>query len=446
MPDRRRKSNGSLSAVPNTRFRRAFAWTKLIISFALPLTVGIFTLVTTIQNRLIAQQHRDQDSQQAHEQREEGSKRAMDEQQEHVYVTYINDIAQFLIENADNLTGNKLTYVRTKTLATLRKLDSERKKQVFLFLGESHLLSNRFLLHGADFSGIRYDCKQEPIKDFSDFNAAHVSFRDASFLDCIFKKAMFDSTDLRDTKFIRIIFMDSHFTKCKTERVIMQSVMFRNNVWLDLTFAHIDFVLSAFLDTKATRVNLTGSLMIDRHFAEMNYIKDSILPNGTFYQMDETNLLVLNDNCTNSALISDFDYVEPHVNSTTRSCFFRSRVENAVLYFGIETMSHSFLIQSGQAEYVLTVRVLFTKKGINATVAFIMGSLTERYRAGRRRFQYRCIPEFDFLVCFMDTPCRIHGMIPSNLAMLTVQVLFLDAQAEVDNIDFRIRQSTRILQ
>ena len=228
------------------------------------------------------------------------------------------------------------------------------------------------------------------------------------------------------------------------QRDIMQSVMFRNNVWLDLTFAHIDFVRSAFLDTKATRVNLTGSLMIDRHFDEMNSIEDSILPNGTFYQMDETNLLVLNDNCTNSALISDFDYVEPHVNSTTRSCFFRSRVKNAVLHFGIETMSHSFLIQSGQAAYEFMVRVLSTKEGINATVAFIMGSLTERYRAGKIRFQYRCIPEFDFLVCFMDTPCRIHGMIPSNLAMLTLQVLFLDAQAEVDNIDFRIRQSLRI--
>ena len=84
MPSRRRKSNGSLSVVPKTTYLRAFAWTKLIISFALPLTVGIFTLVTTIQNRLIAQQHRDQDSQQANEQREEGSKRAMDEQQEHV--------------------------------------------------------------------------------------------------------------------------------------------------------------------------------------------------------------------------------------------------------------------------------------------------------------------------------------------------------------------------
>ncbi|CAF4890472.1 unnamed protein product, partial [Rotaria sp. Silwood2] len=94
-----------------------FQLIKLITSCALPLAVAIFTLVTTLQNRQIALQNREQDLLESE-----------DDQRQSFFVNYINDISRFRDQNIENLTNNynKLLYIRTKTLTTLRKLDNER--------------------------------------------------------------------------------------------------------------------------------------------------------------------------------------------------------------------------------------------------------------------------------------------------------------------------------
>jgi hypothetical protein len=76
----------------STKRRPAFAWVKLVVSLALPLAVGIFTLVTTLQKRHIVQQYRDQDKQENDYQHAHDKARVEDEQRETVYVDYINDI------------------------------------------------------------------------------------------------------------------------------------------------------------------------------------------------------------------------------------------------------------------------------------------------------------------------------------------------------------------
>jgi len=124
---------------------KKFQLIKLLTSLALPLSVAIFTLITTLQNRHMDQQNRKQDLAQAE-----------DEQRQNFFVNYINDISRYRDKNIENLTNdvNKLLYIRTKTLTTLRKLDNERKKYILLFLQESLLLSEdeRSLLIGANFN------------------------------------------------------------------------------------------------------------------------------------------------------------------------------------------------------------------------------------------------------------------------------------------------------
>jgi hypothetical protein len=132
--------------------RTRLEWIKLLTSFAVPpLTIGIFTLVISLQNRHIARQERDY----------KDMREAEDEQREPVYVSYINDISRFRDKNIGNMTRNpdKLIYIHSKTLAALRTLDVERKKNILFFLKGSLILSaeeTTVLLH-ADLNGIRIE-------------------------------------------------------------------------------------------------------------------------------------------------------------------------------------------------------------------------------------------------------------------------------------------------
>jgi hypothetical protein len=90
-----------------------FQLSKLLTSLALPLAVALFTLITTIKNRQIAEQD---------------LKQSEDDQRQNVFLNYINDISHYRDKYSKNLTNNshKLLYIWTKTLTTLRKLDNER--------------------------------------------------------------------------------------------------------------------------------------------------------------------------------------------------------------------------------------------------------------------------------------------------------------------------------
>ncbi|CAF5209395.1 unnamed protein product, partial [Rotaria magnacalcarata] len=90
-------------------------------------------LVTTLQNRHIAQRNREQDLIET-----------KDDQRQRFFVNYINDISRFRDTNIEHLTHNynKLLYMRTKTLTTLRKLDNERKKTYFI-ISQRKLIAKR---------------------------------------------------------------------------------------------------------------------------------------------------------------------------------------------------------------------------------------------------------------------------------------------------------------
>ncbi|CAF1177886.1 unnamed protein product [Rotaria magnacalcarata] len=110
-----------------------FQLIKIITSCAFSPPAAIFTLVTTLQNRHIAQRNREQDLIET-----------KDDQRQRFFVNYINDISRFRDTNIEHLTHNynKLLYMRTKTLTTLRKLDNERKKTYFI-ISQRKLIAKR---------------------------------------------------------------------------------------------------------------------------------------------------------------------------------------------------------------------------------------------------------------------------------------------------------------
>ncbi|CAF4097018.1 unnamed protein product [Rotaria sordida] len=190
---------------------------QFISSLLLPLMLGVFTVIITLEQQRISQEQRSQDlaelrlqreedmnnsmlqraldKQIAKEQREQDelrrvqdlniseSKRAHDDElaekqrdllekqklhelaietqrhQDALLVAYMNEVGTLLEKNNGCLSANPLTatLVRVKTLTLARQIDSTRNTQVVQFLYEAGQLTNGqhpLDLHGAEFNGI----------------------------------------------------------------------------------------------------------------------------------------------------------------------------------------------------------------------------------------------------------------------------------------------------
>ncbi|CAF3925845.1 unnamed protein product [Rotaria magnacalcarata] len=169
-----------------------FQLIKIITSSAFSPPVAIFTLVTTLQNRHIAQRNREQDLIET-----------KDDQRQRFFVNYINDISGFRDTNIEHLTHNynKLLYMRTKTLTTLRKLDNEL---------------------GANFNGIELnqnDCI------FKNVTFSGVYFQKVSFRNCLFENVIFRQVDFRGAILTNSIFYLTYFISCEMDSVNFQQAV-----------------------------------------------------------------------------------------------------------------------------------------------------------------------------------------------------------------------------
>jgi uncharacterized protein YjbI with pentapeptide repeats len=326
---------------------------KLLSSLALPLAVGIFTLVTTVQNRRIARQEREQDVEQSE-----------DEQREAVFMNYINDIARYRDRNIDNLTNNtdKLLYIRTKTLTSLRKLDIERKKRILLFLKESSLLSEHNLLTGADFSQIQIsgdDCQ------FTNATFFGVDFQQVSFISCLFANVTFSHSNFHRARFTRSIFSLSHFVDCHLNDVDFQNVIMVYSDFNSSKLSHADFRRAKLDHVNFSDVDLTGAIFTNYSQLEHLSIRNSLLPNGTFSQIDEIQF-----DSGSECLLLDKWYALPETIVLGENCTFTANISNATVSLISDVRVRSMLIDAGQAEIMFKVRQSHKTAPILITIMF----------------------------------------------------------------------------
>lgn len=256
--------------------RTKLEWIKLLTSFAVPLTIGIFTLVTSLQNRHIARQERDQDTRQAE-----------DEQRETVYVSYINDISRFRDANIVNLTRNpdKLIYIRSKTLAALRTLDVERKKNILLFLKDSLLLSaeETSVLSQADFNRIRIEGDKCRFSDVIFFGAY---FNGVFFRHCLFEHVIFREISFRASDFTGSTFINTQFIRCEMNEVNFHEAILSGSKFDGSSLGRADFTRVKFDSITFSNVNLSAALVISLDSMDFVEVKNSILPNGSFSRIE----------------------------------------------------------------------------------------------------------------------------------------------------------------
>ncbi|UJR32345.1 hypothetical protein I4U23_019808 [Adineta vaga] len=296
----------------------SFQIIKILTSLALPLAVAIFTLITTIQNRNIARQNREQDLIQNE-----------DDQRQNVFVNYIDDISRYRDENIKDLTNNydKLLYIRTKTLTSLRKLDNKRKTYVLLFLKESSLLieDKHSLLEGADFNQIETDRK-----------------------DCIFQNVAF-----RRARLINAAFYLTNFISCP-----MDNLSFQNSVISESKVKHSSLPNTNFRNVKLDyvkfiNVNLTKA-SFDDNSMQMKYvlIEHSILSNGTFSFIEDIHIDLNPCNSLEQWSIQPLDAL--HI----INCTFVATRPLVVLAHWIKRslIDRSKLINAGQAEFFVEIK------------------------------------------------------------------------------------------
>jgi hypothetical protein len=104
--------------------RWCFRWAKLLMSACLPIILGVFTLIYTIQQSQIAKDNRSQDEKHTNEIREQN-----------VYDKYVEDITKF--KNNENI---NFQTIRVKTLNALSQLNIDRKRSIIVFLYDIGLI------------------------------------------------------------------------------------------------------------------------------------------------------------------------------------------------------------------------------------------------------------------------------------------------------------------
>lgn len=183
-----------------------FGWVKLVLSALIPLMIGLFTVLTTIQQQNISFLQREQDTQQALLLHQQSQYQADNLHKEKVYTTYLDDIAKLFTLN--NSKGT-LMKIRAKTLASLRQLDIERRKHVFLFLYDIELIcrtpqtsvSSLLKLDGADFNGLYFRQTSEASCSFEYLYLHNVYLSNASFIDCFIDRSNFSFSTMYKTVF-----------------------------------------------------------------------------------------------------------------------------------------------------------------------------------------------------------------------------------------------------
>ena len=105
-------------------------WLKIILSALIPLMIGVFTITTTLIQQNLSFKQREQEKADTRSLRAQSAYEADNLQKEAVLVTYLDDVSKLLmLENDTKI----YTQIRTKTLTSLRQLDSERKNIYFYF-------------------------------------------------------------------------------------------------------------------------------------------------------------------------------------------------------------------------------------------------------------------------------------------------------------------------
>lgn len=139
--------------IHNNKARKGFTWgfsgktgwdlLDLIAKLAVPLILGIATLLFSIQQASLAQQQHDNDQKIANQQHIQDQASALDQQRQAIFAKYQDDMRDLLLNKGllTSKSGNVIRVVAlTETLSAMRQLDGNRNRSLVQFLQDAHLI------------------------------------------------------------------------------------------------------------------------------------------------------------------------------------------------------------------------------------------------------------------------------------------------------------------
>jgi uncharacterized protein YjbI with pentapeptide repeats len=276
-------------------------WIKIFLSALIPLMIGVFTIVTTLQEQKLSTLQREHDKREALLLRQQSEHQANNLHKENIYTIYLDDVSKLLISDNEK---SSLMQIRAKTLATLRQLDSERKKHLLLFLYETELIyrplektiSSLLNVNDADFSGVYFQGTTETSCSFMYLYLHRVYLSNSSFIDCYIDRSNFSASSMYRTNFFK-----ARLYRISFKFTLLHQSNFNQATLFNMSFVGASLVECNFTGTiwkvgivDFTNANLTGAVISDQELSK-SILDNSILPNGTWGPIRRENLVVNGD-------------------------------------------------------------------------------------------------------------------------------------------------------
>jgi uncharacterized protein YjbI with pentapeptide repeats len=282
-----------------------FNWARVLLSATLPMILGVFTIVFTLQQNWISRAIREQDRMHAIELRQQA-----------IYDGYINRISDLLLSKSFNRTNqHQLNHIGFKTVDVLQHLNLAQKRDVIFFL-YSHELNRkgkpeneRVILSGADLGNAHFAQSIRTICNLRDVSLGYILAPKIVFDRCDINFAGFEHAWLVDAKFI-----GSLMEKVKFYQANLTGAVFDGGNLNQISFSHAILVNTKFSGIRSgkfdfTNADLLGSDLSDKFLWSSQHIMvNTRLPNGSFSAVSNANLIVDGDakDAVSQAIISSY--------------------------------------------------------------------------------------------------------------------------------------------
>jgi len=265
-----------------------FSWSRLLLSASLPLVLGVFTIIFTMQQNSISNENRVQDRLHAIELR-----------QQLIYDTYINDISKLLLRASFNRSDRQqLNYIGFKTVDVLQHLTSIQKRDIIFFLYNHELNrknkseNQRVLLNGADLTDVHFIRSTSMNCDLHNVYLPSILAKNIIFDGCDLSGAVFDNAWMVGAKFIGSLMDSSEFYKAN-----LTEATFHGGNINRINFSHSSLVNSKFSGLAPSQADFTNADLLYSDLTNRGLLTSKTLintrfPNGSFSAVDSSQLII----------------------------------------------------------------------------------------------------------------------------------------------------------
>jgi uncharacterized protein YjbI with pentapeptide repeats len=268
----------------SSKVTRCTIWTKLILAVVPSIVFGVFTIIFTLQQNSFSAAARDQDQQQAFEQRKE-----------YIFDNCIAAISELLLTpDFNRSSAEHLQPIQARVLTALRRLDLNHKRDIIFYLYANKLIRSdippefRLDLRGADLNGVQFVSSSKSRCSLKHLHLPGILARNIVFSGCDLDEANFEESVMDQSRFDNCSLGHTTFTD-----VDLQRAVFQNNMYWSTSFAGSSLIQSSFVgpnvfyfinwsNTDLYRSDITNERLFGPNSTSIpNVIKNLRLPNGT---------------------------------------------------------------------------------------------------------------------------------------------------------------------